>query len=42
MKAGMGSLRDIEEHWSLKDIMDTIDYLDMCEDVESFYAQQKE
>jgi len=38
----MGSLRDIEEHWSLTDVLDTIDYLDMIEDADAWNQKKSE
>ena len=36
----MGTLKDIEEHWSMSDVYDAIDYLDLLDDAEMYEYQK--
>jgi len=32
----MGTFREIEEYWSMEDVLDAIDYLDFKDDVQAY------
>jgi hypothetical protein len=41
-KSGMATVSEIDEKWSLIDLADAMEYLDILDEADDFYAKQLE